>query len=455
MSATPPHTTAPTLKWYQGLDRYCWTVLIIAALGWLFDTMDQNLFNLVRTSSLRDILSPTHTGPALDDAVKLWAGRITSLFIVGWATGGFLFGMLGDRLGRTRTMIITILLYALFTGLSGFAHSLWFYGLARFLTGMGVGGEFAAGAALVAETFPDRSRAMALGLLQALSTVGNMAAALITLVIGDQQATRFELFGHAFNGWRIAYLVGALPALLVLWIRSSVKEPDAWRRQKEAQSAKDGHGMGNLFELFTNPVLRRRALAGCLIATAGVGALWGVGNFSVDLLGTKLRHLSNEDASRFKSIMFFLQQAGAFVGIYLFALAAERFGRRPVFAVSFCITFISIVAFFWTVQSLTSNAPLAALLLAPVLGMGTLGPFGGFSIYFPELFPTRLRATGAGFCYNAARYLAAAAPFALGSLTVHLSYAAAATIVASVLLLGLLGALIGPETRNQPLPEHL
>ena len=211
------------------------------------------------------------------------------------------------------------------TGLSSFANSIPFYAAARFLTGMGVGGEFAAGAALVAETFPDRSRTMALGLLQALSTVGNMMAAIITLIIGDPEIPPVFL-GRSWSGWRIAFLVGALPALLVLWIRVSVKEPEAWRSQRAMGHTAEGKKLGNIFELISNPVLRRRAFAGFLIATAGVGrTLWGVGNFSVDLVVSKLQlqHLSGQEINRFKSIMFFLQQAGAFIGIYLFALAAE------------------------------------------------------------------------------------------------------------------------------------
>src|ERR1041385_6308846 len=215
------------LKWYQGLDRYCWIVMTVAALGWLFDTMDQNLFTMVRSPSLTSILKSEHTADKLPDSVKLEirtadrdaylkanggvappletfnaglearakadldadvkekSGIITSIFIIGWATGGFIFGILGDRLGRTRTMIITIFVYAIFTGFSGIVHSFWPYCFTRFMTGLGVGGEWAAGAALIAESFPARSRPMALGMLQALSTVGNMTAAVVTAIIGD------------------------------------------------------------------------------------------------------------------------------------------------------------------------------------------------------------------------------------------------------------------------------
>src|SRR5688572_2933622 len=220
-----PRGDGAGLKWYQGLDRYCWVVLIIAALGWMFDTMDQNLMNLVRVPSLNELLFKDTPAKDLTDAqkaiVKQHSGYVTSIFLLGWAAGGFLFGIIGDRLGRTRTMIITILIYAIFTGASGLVHSFPMYALMRFITALGVGGEWAAGAALVAEVFPSRSRPMALGLLQALSAVGNMMASVITLIIG---AVASEASQAA--SWRWAYFVGAVPALLVLWIRTAVKEPE-------------------------------------------------------------------------------------------------------------------------------------------------------------------------------------------------------------------------------------
>src|SRR5437016_11568964 len=178
----PPNLSASDerspLRWWQGVDRYCWIVLIIAALGWMFDTMDQNLFNLVRSDSVKELIA---RGGAPDPArVTTIGGWLTSVFMVGWATGGFIFGIIGDRIGRTGTMILTIMIYALFTGLSGLAWNWQSYAVMRFLTGLGVGGEWAAGAAIVAEVFPSRSRPMALGTLQSLSAVGNMMAAVIS-----------------------------------------------------------------------------------------------------------------------------------------------------------------------------------------------------------------------------------------------------------------------------------
>lgn len=475
MTEEPNTASGSKLRWYQGLDLYCWVVLIIAALGWLFDTMDQNLFNLVRSPSLHDLLAPEFEDPTLLAAeVKRVGGWVTALFLVGWSAGGFIFGILGDRLGRARTMIVTILIYAGFTGLSALAWNWESYALLRFLTGLGVGGEWAAGAAIVAEVFPERSRPMALGTLQTLSACGNMLAAGIT-------------FAMAGLTWRYVYVVGALPALLVLWIRRSVKEPEKWRQAKEEASV--GHELGAISELFRDPKLRRNTIAALMMAIAGQGALWGIGFWSVDLLLSVLEPFSiaQADIDRTKSVMFFVQQVGAMVGIYLFAAFCERTTRKTAFYLWFALGCIAIPSFFWGV-ALASSWPLPAFLdslLAPItfssslgasarnsveiaailaffLGFATLGPFSGYTVYFPELYPTRLRATGCGVCYNGGRFLAALAPLALGALTAHFAnqpgavaggLPMAATVVTSIYILGFVGTILAPETKGKGLPD--
>jgi MFS family permease len=465
LQAAPGNTP---LKWWQGLDRYCWVVLIIAAMGWMFDTMDQNLMNLVRVPSLKQLLHPHPDQPQLTDTekktldaeVKKRSGWINSIFLIGWAAGGFVFGILGDRLGRTKTMIFTILIYAIFTGASGLVHNFWSYALMRFITALGVGGEWAAGASLVAEVFPARSRPMALGLLQGLSAVGNMMASIITLVIA---AVTPE--SHQAGSWRWAYFVGAVPALLILWIRSAVKEPEKWKQAKEHASL--GKEMGNMSDLFRHPTLRRRTLAAILMGTAGVCALWGVGFYSTDFVREELKAggLAQKAIDMRVSIMFLLQNAGAFFGIYLFAAFSERFTRREAFFLWFPLAWATVMLFFWSIVGSHARAFTIACVMAPVMGFGTLGPFSGYTVYFPELFPTRLRATGCGLAYNAARILAAGGPFALGTLSAHFAvyaadgsvlrsgYGGAASVVTCIYVLGVVGTLIAPETRGLPLPE--
>lgn len=508
-------------RWWQGLDRYCWLVLAVAALGWLFDTMDQNLFTLVRAPSSKELilrqypesrdlpvtdaqllgkagkvtqvsrggarlevadgggkrqvevqeraagdegaavlLAPkdgavivgydaarsrflVEPQKAFDKKVSDAGGLLTSIFLIGWSVGGFLFGILGDKIGRTGTMVLTILIYALFTGLSALVTTIPMYGAMRFLTALGVGGEWAAGAALVAEVFPAYARPMALGSLQALSAVGNMTAAVITWNLGDLDLR-----------WRWAYVIGAVPALLVLWIRRSVREPERWKHAK-AEEAAVGRELGNIAELFRDPVLRAHTIAAVLMATAGVGALWGVGFFSTDLVRDELTKAgqSAQVVGTRVSAMFFLQNFGSFFGIMFFAAFSERFNRRTAFFLWFALAWASVLLFFWGVTGRGAQAFVVAAFLAPVMGFCTLGPFSGYTVYFPELFPTRLRTTGCGFCYNAARILAAVAPFALAAFKAKGEFAIAATLVSSIYLLGFLGTWLAPETRGKPLPE--
>jgi MFS family permease len=455
-AAVPPSATSQ--KWYQGLDRYCWIVLIISALGWLFDTMDQNLYNLVRAPSLKQLLHPHPENPVLTDAekatlaneVKFKGYIVTAIFIVGWATGGWIFGILGDRLGRTKTMIYTILIYAVFTGMSGLV-GIWgiprswiLYSVMRFMTGLGVGGEWAAGAALVAEVFPARSKTMALGLLQSLSAVGNMMASVVTLCLGDLDLR-----------WRWAYFVGFLPALLIVWIRRSVKEPEAWLHAK--QKASLGQEMGNIGQIFTHPVLRRNTIAAVMMAAAGGIALWGAGFFSTDILREELQKGGNLDSAAIGqrvSIMFLLQNAGSFFGIYLFAAFSERTSRKAAFYLWWVLAWGSLLAFFWGINGSGAQAYTRALILAPIMGFCMLGPFSGYTIYFPYLYPTRLRTTGCGFCYNVARYIVAAGIIALGGFGVKMGgFAVSATIVSFVYIFGFIGTWLGPETKGRLLPE--
>lgn len=463
-------TAAPDrpLRWYQGLDRYCWLVLTIAALGWLFDTMDQNLYNLVRPASMRVLLRPDHTTivdgktvvdeKGLEVAIDQKGAWINAVFLLGWAIGGFVFGVIGDRLGRVKTMVTTILIYAAFTGMSGLATNWWIYAIARFLTALGVGGEWAAGASLVAEVFPQRSRGMALGMLQAFSTIGNMSAAVITMILGNLE-----------KHWALAYFVGFAPAVLVFWILKSVKEPEAWTQAK--QNAAFGREMGAISELFTNRLLRRNTLVAILLATAGVGGLWGIGFFSTNIVTNELRtaynvvNLSGEEKNaalksigRITSLMFLIQNLGAFFGIYLFARVAERVTRRAAFGIWFVLAWASVLIFFWGLAGKGSQVAVLSVVLAFFLGFGTLGPFSGFTVYFPELFPTRLRNTGCGVGYNAARIFAAPAAVMLGNLSKWYGgggrgFAMAATTISFIYLVGLIALIFAPETKGKPLPE--
>jgi MFS family permease len=232
-SAEPTPSAGP---WWRELKPYHWFVLVVAALGWLFDTMDQQLFTLARMPAMRELLARPHeefkskedeaaAKAESDRRVNAYGGYATAIFLIGWASGGVAFGILGDRIGRARTMVLTILAYSLCTGLSALSVGFWDFAFYRFLTGLGVGGEFAVGVSLVAEAMPDRARPHALGWLQALSAVGNVSAALIGMALSAEAATTgIAQISHALLGpeahvpapWRIMFVVGSLPAVLAL-----------------------------------------------------------------------------------------------------------------------------------------------------------------------------------------------------------------------------------------------
>jgi MFS family permease len=202
-------------SWFRGVTRYHWLVLLVAWLGWVFDSMDASIYTLVLHPALRDLLATQPGGEVSQKAIAWYGGVIFSIFLIGWAVGGVLFGILADRIGRTRTLVITILAYALFTGLAAVSATWWQLAIYRFLTALGIGGEWAAGAALVAEVWPESKRSKAAGILQSAWAVGFLIAALVGLFMRGQS-------------WRWFFVVGVAPAVVALLVRMWVKEPERW-----------------------------------------------------------------------------------------------------------------------------------------------------------------------------------------------------------------------------------
>jgi MFS family permease len=445
-SSGPRSSMAP---WYGELTSYHWLVLGIASMGWMFDTMAQQLFNLARRPAMVDLLGLG----ALDSTVSEQAGYSTMIFMIGWALGGVVFGILGDRLGRAKTMVITILLYSGFTGLSYFSRSVWHFNIYRFLCSLGVGGQFAVGVSLVAEVMPDRARPRALGILQALSTVGNMLAALAGIGLGQ-----LERSGTIASAWRCMFLAGALPAPLALLVFTKLREPEQWLKAR-AESKR----MGHLGDLFVDPVWRRNSIVGMLLAFAGVVGLWGIGFFSFDLFRPALERtfqaqgLSGAElagkTTTWIGITSLLQNAGSFFGVYAFTYLTEWTNRRKAFAVSFVAAMLMTAFTFWQLTTIGQM-----YWMIPLMGFTQLALFGGYAIYLPELFPTRLRSTGTSFCYNMGRLVAAAGPLSLGLLTSRVYHGPnamryAGITMSAVFLIGLAALPFAPETKGKPLPE--
>lgn len=446
-----PTLNAPPQRWYQGLTGYHWWVLCIACMAWLFDTMDQRIFVLARAPALAHLQGLPQTHPE----VLKYGNWVTALMIIGWAIGGFYFGVMGDRWGRVKTLSLSVLVYSLFTGLSGLSQHWYDFCLYRLLMGCGIGGAFATAATLIAETLPSHSRAVALGMFQALSAIGNITGSLVArfLIVPDHY---YSVFGREIDGWRLLFFIGVIPAFLVVFIIRTIREPQAWldARELARTSTDDRHQMGSVGGMLRHPTWRRNLLVGMALAVAGVVGLWGVGFWTPELINEALKGV--DDAKRvgqIKAAALTLQDVGAFFGMFAFTVMAMKFGRKISFAASLVSAYVVVVIVFMTLKSETQ-----AYWMTPLVGFTTLSIFGGYAIYFPEIFPARLRSTGTGLCYNAARIFTAIIIFMgpqIRELFAHTSspFRFGAVALCSIYLIGLLALIWAPETKGKPLPE--
>ncbi|MEQ1826680.1 MAG: MFS transporter [Pirellula sp.] len=451
------------ISWWQGLTSYHWFVFAMASMAWLFDCLDQQVFILSRGEALKALLPKGTDGPVITQ----YAGYATSIFMIGWATGGLFFGSIGDRIGRAKTLAFTVLLYSLFTGLSAFSTGPVDFFFYRFLTGLGVGGVFGLAVALVADSLPERSRTPALGLLQALSAVGNIAAGLMSIVVGRLGAAGTI---DPNVGWKIMFLFGALPAFLCVFIQLRLKEPEKWvnaRREGKLTGVK----FGSYATLFGDLRWRKSAIGGMLLCVAGVIGVWGIGFFSPELINGVIELRMKESdpnatpemiksaQSTWRGVNGIVQNTGAFFGMLTFTYMCQRIGRKPAFAIGFIAAMVATITFFRTFNGISM------IWLSGIMGFCQLALFAGFAVYLPELFPTRLRSTGTSFCYNVGRYVAATGPITLGELAKFLApkdapleqklqaFRDACTWMSLFFLVGLIALLFLPETKDRPLPE--
>lgn len=403
--------------------------------------------------------------PPTDTAVQGFGKIVTACFLIGWGVGGMIFGALGDRYGRARMLTLTILIYSAFTGLSYFSQTKLDFTIFRFLTGLGVGGVFGLAVALIAETVPTEARAQSLGLLQILSTIGNVAAGFAKMGIDALEKNGTLVAG---TGWRWMFLIGALPAALIILTRSKLKEPEPWLRLKEQGALPSGSILGPYLSLLAQSRWRKNLLIGALIAGTGVVGLWAIGEYAVDLQKVVFKTYfennvapesvkSSVDAAITKA--YLLQMVGAALGMTLFTRIATL-GRKLAFTLGFSAALIITFLVYWKM-----NSPMDAYWMMPLMGMAQLSVFAGFAIYLPELFPSRLRSTGTSFCYNFGRFAAAAGSFFSAKLTVDVfgAYKAtdpslplryAAMTMCGIFIIALLTLPFAPETKGQPLPEE-
>ncbi len=420
--------TPDSQKWYSSVTRYQWLVLIVASLGWVFDAFEGQLFNLTRGAMLSEILGVEPGDPQ----VKQWGDIFLGVFLAGGTLGGLLFGSLGDKLGRKPVMVMTILAYSIFSGLTCFATELWHVGVLRFLVAMGVGGEWAVAAALVAEIFPKSARTHAGGIFHATGVIGTWIATLTAMGVGSE--------------WRIAYMVGILPALLTLWVRSSVEEPESWSEARES-----GKRMGSFAELFGDARWRSRALLGMTLAAVGLGTFWGVCVATQDLVREMLLKHGFSAAiadSKSKFAYGIVQVIGAGAGQLSFGPLCARIGRKSTFILMHALSFIMVMAVCYLPQAYWHM-----LVLLPLFGFVTLSIHSGYAIYFPELFPNHLRATGSSFCFNAGRLVAAPMLLFSGHVKTWTTLPNAIAMLGGLFLVGIAVLAFLPETKGQELPE--
>lgn len=418
-------------SWYTNVTGYQWLVLVVASLGWMFDAFEGQIYNLTRDSMLPDLLQVS----ADDPLKKVWGERFLGIFLIGGTLGGLLFSSLADRWGRNPVMALTILFYSLFSGLTAFASEIWQVGLLRFLVAMGVGGEWAVGAALVAEVFPKEARERAGGIFHATSVGGLWLAAAVGLLVGSQ--------------WRYAYMIGVLPALLVLWVRMSIKEPEAWQSARLAKH----DSLGSFRELLGNSRWRMRAIMGALLAMVGLATFWGVVVAGQDVAAHFLQAAGDEHWKRKSIIAFgFVQTAGAGVGMLAFGPLSAWWGCKRTFLMMHLMALALTPVVCWLPSYVGSYGLL--LVLLPLFGFFAQGMHAGYAAYFPALFPTHLRATGAGFCFNSGRLLAAPVLIWLSAwLKSTMDLRWAVTLLGCFFLLGIVFLLFLPETSGQDLPE--
>lgn len=424
-----------------GMSGYQWMVLFAAWLGWGFDAFDALLFNYVAPQCIPALLGIPLDSPEARPAALYWTGALTSLLLVGWALGGVAFGRLADAIGRSRTLMLTILLYSLGTAACAFAPNLVWLALFRFISSLGIGGEWAAGAAMVAEVVPERRRLEAGALLYSAAPVGIFMAGFVSsLVVEDLMP------GDPAVSWRYVFLAGLVPAFLAIGLRWFIHEPEVWRQASGSRMA----------ELFS-PEMRRRTFSGLTMALAALLTWWSCNAFLPLVAGSLAQGWAAgqglagaelaEAISSWKSWTINLFNFGGLLGTFLTVPLARSLGRRATFGIYFAVSGFTLLTTFGA--DLSAPVRLGMFFLIGLTGYGVLG---SFTYYLPELFPTRLRATGSGFCYNIGRVLTAAGPFFVAS--VASGGGAVLEVMFLVGFIPLAALLFLPwvvETRGQPL----
>ncbi|MDB4917966.1 MAG: major facilitator superfamily 1 [Gemmatimonadetes bacterium] len=399
--------------------------LIAAGLGWALDAFDVMLFSLTLAAVIADL-----------GLTKTQAGALGSVTLLGGAAGGLIFGHVADRYGRTRALMASVLIYSVFTAACGLSQNLWQFAIFRALLGLGMGGEWASGAALVSETWPARHRGRALGFMQSSWAIGFAVAA---MVVG---------FVLPRYGWRAVFFVGILPAFFVLWIRRNVEEPELWIAQQRLMGSGSGKAVGarafRFKDMFRGPMLALTASVTFMNACTLFG-WWALNGWVPAYLSLPAAQGGIGLTTQTMSWLVVAMQVGMWFGYVSFGYIADVVGRKRVY-----IGYLLMASLLLPLYGSMKN-PLVLLLLGPFVAFFGTGFFSGFGAVTAEIYPTSVRATAQGFCYNIGRIASAAAPFTVGKLATTQGFTVAFAVAGAAYFVGALTWRFIPETRGREL----
>jgi len=448
------------LPWYRLLNRDQWKVLIASNLGWAFDGFEIYALFLTVGFALRQLLD---VGQAA--AIPQYAGYILATTVFGWATGGVIGGIISDYIGRKRTMLLAILAYSLTTGLSAFAWDWVSFGVLRFLVGVAIGSEWATGASIVAELWPDHARGKGGGLLQCGAGLGSILASGVWLVITSESIGTW-LGTAGPSAWRYLYLIGVLPALVTLWIRRNIPESPRWEeandRRREAHAQRQSgvvlEGVDaamtrfTVVDLLTDRSVRRPLIVAFLMMLSVTFAFWGVGTFIPTFVGS-VAAKAGLSAAEYAGWAGLVTAVCGTVGFVALGFLADGIGRKATTMLWYAMCLVlTPVVYLWG----ASQGIYVLLTLVGIFGFFTLGIWAWAPVWLPELFPTRMRGTAVAFCFNAPRFISCLGPLIAGTLIASLGgFGPAATIVGLFFILGVVAAPFLPETKGKPLPHAL
>jgi len=424
--------------WYSTLNRTQWNTLVASNLGWMFDGYETYALILTIGAALHQLLDPSQYA-----AIPKYAGIVIGLTLLGWGIGGMIGGVLADYIGRKRTMMVAILAYSLMTGLSAFAWNWESFAAARLIVGIAIGSEWATGASIVAELWPDRARGRGAGLMQCGLGIGFFVASLVWLFVGKMGP----------DAWRYMYFIGILPGFFTLWMRKGIPESPKWEEaaaQRRAAKARNERTRFTLVELFAVPGVARVTFFAFLLSLTTTLTWWGISAWLPPYIAS-VAAKAGLPGPVWASYAGMAYNVGAIAGYIGLGFFADMYGRKPVTLVYIVLAFLTTpLVFLWTHD-------LSLLLIAAAVnGFFSLGLYSWMPVWLPELFPTRMRATGAAFVFNSPRFIAWLGPIIAGTLVANFGgFSNAAMVMATIYVLGLLSAPFLPETRGKPLPDDV